>query len=58
MPQAMYDEAEASPPSGHVSMQARSDVADVLLVVGKLCPVVNCCIPEETSKVSKETTAT
>ena len=58
MPQIIYDDAEASLPSGHASMQARSVVVHVLLVVVKLCPVVNCCIAEETSKASRETTAT
>ena len=58
MHQTISDDAEASLPSGHASMQARSVVVHVLLVVVKLCAVVNCCIPDETSKVSRETTAT
>ena len=45
------DFAEASLPSEHASMQARSVVVHVLLVVVKLCPEVG-------SKASRETTAT
>ena len=52
------DFAEASLPSEHASMQARSVVVHGLLVVVKLCPEVSCCIAKETSKASRATTAT
>ena len=57
MPQSIYYDAEGSLPGGQASMQTRSVAVHVLLVLVKLWAVVNCCIPEETSKASRETTA-
>ena len=57
VPQSIYNDAEESLPDGQASMRARSVVVHVLLVVGKLRAVVNCCRPEGSFKASRETTA-